>query len=135
MKTRNFLSIVVMTVSLGLSVLACGSSGGSATKAPSGKDISGTYTVTGVNLDGNDYSGEVTLTSLGSDNYAMAWTIGNGNQKGTGNLSGDTLKADWSDGSNIGAVTYTMQADGSFSGTWTQEGVSGTGTETLTPKK
>ena len=140
MKSRNFLSLVLITVSLGLSVLACGplttgQGGGGATSMPVGKDISGTYSVTGVNLDSNDYTGEVTLTSAGDNRYTLNWTIGEGTQTGTGTLSGDTLTSTWGDGTNSGDVTYTLQPDGSLSGTWTQKGQSGTGTETLTPKK
>lgn len=138
MKAGKFFAAVVVA-SLGLAALACGSSsstsGGSDSNQPPAKDISGTYEVTGVNLDGNNYQGEVKLTSLGKTTYTMDWTIGSGTQSGTGTLSGNTLTADWTDGTHSGTVTYTLQSDGSLSGSWTQEGVDGKGTETLTPKK
>lgn len=137
MKLRTILPSVLVTVGLGLSALACGPavSGAGATSAPVGRDISGTYDVAGINLEGNRYKGVVVITHDGPNQYTLNWTIGVGTQAGTGTLNGDTLTATWADEVNSGDVTYTLQPDGSLSGDWTQKGKSGTGTETLTPQK
>ncbi|MBI3764842.1 MAG: hypothetical protein HY260_23625 [Chloroflexi bacterium] len=99
-------------------------------------DISGNYTVFGTNLSGAGYSGKATITRTTSG-YSVRWTFGSEIESGTGTLVADTLSVRWqtSDGKRSGTATYTLQPDGTLSGTWTQDGVTGEGTETLTPVK
>lgn len=54
---------------------------------------------------------------------------------GEGRFDGRVFTGRWqtADGSRSGAAVYTLQLDGSLSGTWTQNGLDGQGTETLTP--
>lgn len=90
--------------------------------------ILGTFDVTGTDQDGEDYEGTVTITRRGAG-YAVSWTVDDETYDGTGTLNGDrfTVESEWDDKKAI--FTFTLNNDGSLSGSWTQETVKGSGTE------
>lgn len=127
--------MVIAAVMVMLSALACGAD--TATEAPAvdAQDISGTYDVTGTSLDGSAYSGEAVLTRTAGNSYDITWTFATQSQTGTGTFDGTTLNVDFEDVNGVtGLGTYTLQSDGSLSGTWTADGYEGEGTESLTPQ-
>jgi hypothetical protein len=111
--------------------LACGTPG-SATSAPV-KNISGNYSVTGTNLSGSQYDGDATITKGSDSDYTIEWHIAGETQNGSGTFDGTKFETDWQQGEYTGAATYTLQSSGALVGTWTQDGESGSGSETLTP--
>ena len=145
---RRFLMLPVVMVLFG--GLACGVSLGSeeplltlsATTAPQSSptdtpqlyDISGMYAVQGTNQQGQSYQGTAEIERTKANNYTITWTIGSQHQSGGGVFDGTTFDVDWAMGATKGKVTYTLHPDGSMSGTWTQFGVDGVGTERLTRK-
>ena len=141
---RRFVILPVLMLLLGS--LACastetetatgGTTGGQspATQAPELPDLSGTYAVNGTNQQGQNYQGTAEIKRSKLNNYTITWEIGSQQQAGSGVFDGTTFAVNWEMGSDKGTVTYTYQPDGSLKGTWTQDGVSGTGTETLTPQ-
>lgn len=110
-------------------VLAATSILPSATPRLPAKDISGSYTVSGVNQDGSTYRGSATITHASGSSFFIVWVIGDQNLEGTGTLNNDVLVVD--DGTFIN--TYVLLANGTLDGTWHQHGVDGTGTEILAP--
>jgi len=90
--------------------------------------IEGRYKVSGTDQDGEDYEGTVTLKRRGSG-YLVSWDVDGDEYEGTGQLNGDrfTVTSKWDD--KTARFTFTINGDGSLSGSWAQEGVQGTGTE------
>ena len=99
-------------------------------------DITGRYHVIGTNTAGQTYEGEATIAKSGLG-YRIEWTIGGASETGEGAFDGQRLSVRWqtADGARGGTADYDLQFDGSLTGTWTQDGLIGTGTETLTPLK
>jgi len=133
-KTR----LVLVLAFLALATWACDSSSSTSsavsTSAPS-KDISGTYDVAGTDLEGVTYTGEMTLTRTSGNDYDIEYRFGDSTEKGSGTLDGDTFTGTWSTGDASGKLTFTVLSSGVLTGTWTQDGKSGQGAETLTPQK
>src|SRR5689334_11645410 len=126
------IKMIIAVLMVMISALACGAGG--TTEAPA-QDISGTYDVTGVSLEGSAYSGEAVLTRTTGNSYDIAWTFSSQSQTGTGSFNGTTLTVDFEDVNGVtGDGSYTLQSDGSLSGTWTVDGAEGEGTETLIPQ-
>lgn|SRR5574341_1710283 len=121
---------VLAAAILVLASLACGG----ATAPVEGVDIAGDYSVSGVNLDGESYSGEATITSEGGNDYTIEWRIGADSYSGSLTVAGSAASGTWETGDGTGTVSYTIEDDGTLAGTWTLGGVEGVGTETLTPK-
>jgi hypothetical protein len=96
-------------------------------------DISGDYTVLGINPDGDHYAGEANITKAG-DGYTIRWIIADESFHGLGKFDGQNFSVDWEAEWGTGEAFYTRTADGSLSGTWTIDGGSGKGVEELTPK-
>lgn len=90
--------------------------------------ILGSYQVSGADQDGEEYEGTVTITRRGAG-YAVSWNVDDETYGGTGTLNGDrfTVESKWDDKKAI--FTFTINDDGSLSGSWTQESVEGVGTE------
>ncbi|MBI3395315.1 MAG: hypothetical protein HY042_05735 [Spirochaetia bacterium] len=87
-------------------------------------DISGDYTADGRNPDGSRYSGSVTITSVGGDDYEFVWHIGKETFTGSGRLQGDSITVNWG---QPDPVIYKVLSDGTLMGLWAK----GRGTETL----
>lgn len=87
--------------------------------------IEGAYSVQGLNPDGTRYEGGVTITVKGSTAF-FRWTISGQTFHGQGPLAGNRLVIDWGE---TDPVFYTINADGTLSGTW----AAGKASETLRP--
>ena len=114
-----------------ISALACASS--EVTTPTPAQDISGTYNVAGTNLEGDPYTGIIVITRTTGNDYDVMWTFGEETETGSGTFDGTTFDVTWqTTEGDSGTITYTLQPDGSLSGTWKQSGALGEGTETLT---
>ncbi len=82
------------------------------------EDITGHYTVRGVDRDGQKYTGELTITRQG-DVYAVVWTIGQMQFEGVGILEGEVLAVTWDAGGLPGLVVYRVTQPGVLEGRWT----------------
>ena len=96
-------------------------------------DISGDYTVLGINPDGDHYTGEANITKAG-DGYTIRWVIAGESIHGLGKFDSQNFQVDWEADWGTGEAFYTRSADGSLSGTWTIDGGNDKGVEQLTPK-
>ena len=91
---RRTLSAVALTAALGLNPVVAGCSiPGS--EVVDGEGIIGTYTVNGVDAVGIEYSGTVTIDSLGGDRYSVQWIVTGAIHEGEGRLVGDRLEVSW----------------------------------------
>jgi hypothetical protein len=97
---------------------------GEAIAAQAAGEISGTYSVEGVNPDGSAYSGTVVIKAEGS-NYQFTWQIAGETFKGVGSTSGDTIVVKWG---QKDPVIYNFGSHGVLNGKWDE----GRATETLT---
>ena len=106
-----------------------GSGGGE----PRGGSLVGSYEVEGTNADGSSYQGTAEITGSGPD-YRIEWTTGSSTSSGRGTLEGDRFEASFSGSlTGTGTAVYRVEDDGRLVGTWTVEGSTAEGTETLTP--
>jgi hypothetical protein len=103
---------------------------------PAEIDLSGRYSAVGTNFDGTAYRGRAEIIRYG-DGYQIEWIFGEGGQTGTGTLDGNTFTVRWQalDNSSQGDAVYTLQPNGTLTGTWTIDGATGQGTETLAPNE
>jgi hypothetical protein len=96
---------------------------------PPAAKLDGGYFVKGVNPGGSSYRGTASIDRKG-ERYHITWKISGHTFSGAGTLSGRTLNVKWSgDKGEGGQVTYTVMADGSLKGVWSN----GDATETLVP--
>jgi hypothetical protein len=92
----------------------------------SARDISGTYSVTGTNPDGSQYSGTCTVSKISGNTYRFVWSVGN-SYEGQGTLVGSRISVEWGD---THPVIYDVLPDGTLDGLWSN----GKATETLRPR-
>ncbi|MCI0396139.1 MAG: hypothetical protein L0332_16850 [Chloroflexi bacterium] len=127
--------LVIAVLMIVISGLACAQTEANDPPAQDLLDLSGTYNVTGTSLDGVRYAGDAIITRTTGNDYRIEWTFASQSQTGTGTFDGTTFNVKWQMGSEAsGTATYTLQPDGSLVGTWTQDGVEGEGSESLTPQ-
>ncbi len=127
--------LVAAVMMIVVSGLACAQTEANAPPAQNLQDLSGTYDVTGTSLEGTPYTGDAIITRTTGNDYRIEWTFASQSQTGTGTFDGTTFEVEWQMGSEAaGTATYTLQPNGSLVGTWTQDGVQGQGSETLTPQ-
>jgi hypothetical protein len=110
-----------------------GSADTSDEKAPR---IVGKYDCTGTDLSGLKYTASVTIKKNG-DAYLLEWESPDGQAfVGVGIVSDDKLAVSWLNQRVIGVMLYTIQKDGTLSGTWSVLGDrrGRVATEILTPK-
>jgi len=88
-------------------------------------NLTGTYSVAGVNPNGSRYRGVVTVT-IDGDLYHFRWRVAGQTFRGQGKLSGRTLTIDWGQAS---PVIYQVKDNGTLTGSWDD----GRARETLTP--
>ncbi|MEZ5245107.1 MAG: hypothetical protein R2707_08435 [Acidimicrobiales bacterium] len=105
-----------------------------------GEGILGTYTVNGIDVRGEEYSGTVVIdaTEVG-DEYLVRWLITGTLQEGIGTLTGNEFEVEWTTisapgGDASGTARYVLADNGDFIGTRTIDGVDGVGTETIFQK-
>ncbi|MCB1000520.1 MAG: hypothetical protein KDB40_14585 [Acidimicrobiales bacterium] len=102
--------------------------------------IVGTYVVNGVDPNGVEYSGTVTITDTdAADRYVVQWLVTGAIQEGTGVLTGDRFEVTWrttssGTGEASGTASYTIDAEGVLRGTRTIDGIAGSGTEDIFPE-
>ncbi len=102
-----------------------------------GEGILGTYTVNGVDVRGEEYSGTVVIEpGDASDEYIVQWLVSGAIQSGVGVLDGDEFEVSWltvssASGDASGTGSYVVQPNGDLVGTRTIDGIEGTGTETI----
>ena len=91
--------------------------------------IAGLYSVVGTTVNGQQYSGQVTIRG-GGDNVRVEWRLKNGtNYAGQGSMKGDIVTIDWGDAH---PVIYRLEPEtGVLRGTW----ANGRATDVLTPQR
>lgn len=133
---RRFAVPVVLLIALSAGGLAmCGLPGDS---LDDGTGILGTYVVNGVDPNGSEYSGTVTIRDAADGGYTVQWIVTGSIQEGSGRLVGDRLSVDWrtvsSDrGESTGTATYQVGGDGVLRGERLVDGVAEPGTEEIFP--
>lgn len=104
-----------------------------------GPGVIGTYVVNGVDPNGAEYTGRVSI-ERGSDagEVTVEWIITGAILHGEGRVEGDTLSVTWETatsprGPSSGTAEYEILDNGRLVGTRTVDGISRTGTETIFP--
>lgn len=104
-----------------------------------GPGVIGTYVVNGVDPNGTEYTGRVSIEG-GNDagEVTVEWIITGAILHGEGRVEGETLVVTWETvtsprGPSSGTAEYEILDNGSLVGTRTVDGVSRTGTETIFP--
>lgn len=103
-----------------------------------GPGIVGTYVVNGVDPNGTEYTGRVSITA-GDGPAAVEWIVTGAIIHGEGRVRGRTLTVDWVTsesprGPSRGVAEYEIMDDGRLVGTRSVEGVSEPGTEEIYPE-
>lgn len=131
-----WLTVVVVVVAVVLAVVAAivlTRDDGGGPSEPTGGPLAGRYEAAGTNPDGSPYQGTAVITGDGP-RYRIAWSIGSSTSSGRGTLEGNRITVAFNgEMTGRGTATYRLQEDGSLVGTWSVEGGTGEGTETLTP--
>lgn len=105
-----------------------------------GPGVIGTYVVNGVDPNGTEYTGRVSIEEAhGDGEVTVEWIITGAILHGEGRVQGDTLAVTWETvtsprGPSSGTAEYEILDDGRLVGTRTVDGVTGTGTETIFPE-
>lgn len=97
------------------------------------QDYSGSYLVTGTNLDGSPYAGTAEITLTSEYTCEIVWTTGGSTSTGICMRNGNAFAAGYELNGAVGLVVYEIQADGAMNGAWTIAGKNAVGTEVLTP--
>ena len=105
-----------------------------------GPGILGTYVVNGVDPNGTEYTGRVSITA-GDDpgDILVEWVVTGAIIHGEGTVDGDTFIVDWVTtesprGPSSGTAEYEILDDGRLVGTRTVDGVAEPGTEEIFPE-
>ena len=105
-----------------------------------GPGILGSYVVNGVDPNGTEYTGRVSITEgSGPGEVEIEWVVTGAIIHGTGRLSGDTLSVDWETvsgprGVSSGTAEYTVTDAGHLVGTRLVDGIDTPGTEEIFPE-
>jgi len=101
--------------------------------------IPGDYIINGVDPQGDEYAGVLTITERADGDLDFAWIITSALVEGIGRVDGDVINVTWtvtnSQAGQIGSgfTTYTIADDGILRGVRTVDGVPGEGTEDAFP--
>ena len=117
-------------IAAGLALLALAPASASADAEVRG----GTYAAVGTNLDGSPYSGTARIKITSNSTCEIVWKTGGATSRGICMRDSDSFAAAYRMGEAVGLVIYKIAPDGSLDGVWTIAGLSGAGTETLTPQ-
>jgi hypothetical protein len=105
-----------------------------------GPGILGTYVVNGVDPNGTEYTGRVSI-SAGDDagDVVIEWVVTGAIIRGEGIVDGDRLTVDWVTvdsprGASGGTAEYEILTDGRLVGTRTVDGMAAPGTEEIFPE-
>ncbi|MBI4854868.1 MAG: hypothetical protein HY819_23970 [Acidobacteria bacterium] len=94
-----------------------------------GKDITGSYTIQGTNLNGSVYKGALQVTAQGPV-YQFSWNAGS-QYEGIGLKTGPLVSVAWGTNASekCGVIQYEITNDGLANGKWGIYGTNATGTE------
>jgi hypothetical protein len=100
-------------------------------------NILGEYALNGVDSQGNEYGGRLSITEAGGT-FQLQWILSESLQEGTGMLKGNQLEVTWHtiEGFPVqlsGTAHYTVTLAGELYGTKTIDGQTGEATETAYP--
>jgi hypothetical protein len=95
---------------------------------------SGLYDVSGVALDGTEYTGTLELQQVGVASFRIAWSIAGETIEGVGVVSGLTFSTAFTVGDQPGMAIYEIRPGGVLEGQWTIIGAFTTGRETARPR-
>ena len=101
--------------------------------------LEGDYYINGVDPQGVEYSGLLTITqSEDPASYELQWIITGSVQRGTGRVEGSRLSATWDaiegfDTASYGTASYEITAEGELVGERTVAGQEESGTEEAFP--
>lgn len=101
--------------------------------------LEGDYYINGVDPQGVEYSGLLSITPTDLPNtYDMQWIITGSVQRGSGRVEGSRLTAEWDaiegfDTASFGTATYTITSAGELIGERTVSGEAAAGTEEAFP--
>jgi hypothetical protein len=130
---RLVTQLVVVALLLG----ACVTPGADLRQGPG---IVGSYVVNGVDPNGTEYSGRVSITAGDTANrFVIEWVVTGAILEGRGVLGGDTLSVEWMTvgsprGVSRGTAEYAVLDDGRLVGTRTVDGSDIVGTEEIFPE-
>lgn len=105
-----------------------------------GPGLVGAYVVNGVDPNGTEYSGRISITAGGdADEVIIEWIVTGAIIHGEGRIDGNTLIVDWTTpegprGASRGTAEYEIMTDGRLVGTRTVDGVDNPGTEEIFPE-
>lgn len=105
-----------------------------------GPGITGTYVVNGIDPNGTEYTGRVSIAGgPNPEDIMIEWIITGAILHGEGTVEGDTLTVTWETvssprGTSTGTAEYEILDDGKLVGTRTVDGVDQGGTETIFPE-
>lgn len=105
-----------------------------------GPGILGAYVVNGVDPNGIEYTGRVSISAGDTpDDVVIEWVVTGAIIRGEGHIVGDTLTVDWvasgnPRGDSRGTAQYEITDDGHLIGTRALEGVDTPGTEEIFPE-
>ena len=97
--------------------------------------LEGDYYINGVDPEGVEYSGLLTITLADRpDTYELQWIVTGSVQRGFGRVEGSRLTADWDaiegyDTASFGTASYEITDEGELIGERTVAGQNGAGTE------
>lgn len=139
---RSLIKLLTLTILLTLGLAACRGKGITGPEAPPDDvpEITGSFSVNGVDPLGTEYGGNLTVTAGdAADTYNLQWIVTGSIQQGNGRLEGNTLHVEWETisstaaGQSHGTATYKVTVNGELVGTRQVEGHPGEGTETAFP--
>jgi len=134
MRHLHFISALLV---VGLILLCLESQATPADEVP--PDLAGKYRCEGQDLNGEKYTGEVTITKNG-ETYELEWNVtyeqaGQMKYAGVGLLTDNILSASWEGHPRAAVMAYKVGKNGGLSGRWTILGNRKTTTEQLTRVK
>jgi hypothetical protein len=143
--TRRARLVLILLIVLIASVLASCSRGrgriaGADASPGAVPDLAGNYVLNGVDPEGNEYGGVLTiLPGAEAGRYDLQWVVTGSIQEGTGTLDGNRLRLDWrsSPGDPTrhtrGSGTYTVTTQRELYGTRSVNGAGGLAAEKAFP--
>jgi hypothetical protein len=99
--------------------------------SPAAAQRSGVYEVTGTNLDGSEYRGQMEIQQVGTSTFHILWNIGGQLIEGVGMVSGLTFVTAFSAAERTGLGIYEIRPGDVMEGSWTIVGANTNGTETV----
>lgn len=100
--------------------------------------LAGDYALNGLDVNGAEYGGRLTITPNADGTYRLQWLVFESIQEGTGVIQGNRLKVNWRTVDGFpnplsGTASYTITAAGELFGAKVIEGFAGEAQETAYP--